>query len=83
LLPPRSRAVKTQLAPCAPAFRYGSEDYSWRETWFSYGACVTAFVLPLTFFFRCRTPQMPVGKTLSVERHAIESRLSPLVHVTA
>ena len=63
----------------APTFRHGFETIGWRETWFWYGLLATAGLLPASLLLRRRPPMPELGKPVPRERHAVETRLHPLV----
>lgn len=63
----------------SPTFEIGFQEIGWRQTWLIYGVLVGCVVVPVSFVLQRRAPQAAEGATPPAERHAIESRFSPLV----
>lgn len=63
----------------SPTFEAAFQEIGWRQTWLTYGLLVALVLVPFSFVFRRRPPQVAAGKAAPVERHAIESRLHPLL----
>ncbi len=63
----------------SPAFEMGFQEIGWRQTWLIYGLLVGLVIVPVSLVLRRRPPQVAAGATPPPERHAIESRLSPLM----
>lgn len=63
----------------SPTFEIGFEEIGWRQTWLIYGLLVALVLVPLSLLLRRRPPQVAAGAKPPPERHAIESRLHPLL----
>ncbi len=63
----------------SPTFEAAFSEIGWRQTWLIYGLLVALVLVPFSFILRRMPPQAAAGKAAPVERHAIESRLHPLL----
>lgn len=66
-------------AAWAPLFRFGIEEYGWRQTWLAYGAFAVCVLVPLSFLMWRKPPNVAPGTAPPVERHRIDSALPPLL----
>ncbi|HKK31836.1 MAG TPA: MFS transporter [Alphaproteobacteria bacterium] len=63
----------------SPTFEWSFQEIGWRQTWLIYGLAVGLVIVPFSLILRRRPPQIAPGSAAPPERHAIESRFSPMV----